>query len=615
MPQRARRIPNEEWEIWKEKLVKLFVEDDVPRKEIVAKMAEQHQFIITEVQLKNRLKKWGVNKNIPQNDMSIMLSLKRKRQSVGKDALFQYKGHDVEQERIERACKRQRGPLLSPDFIPPYIKMYTSRQHSPQDALDGALWNSTNNNGIALQNFDMPLLEPYRMRRSPSFATHNSFEFDFNFDVSQVVRESDGHSVSHAGQPSGDLATAEALVAPSLKLERTEYLEGFIPSIEMHVDHSRTSRVLRDAGSREHLSTSESFRASSPHVSSIDWQELVNFSPSIGSSSGAPATTSRFLRSTSRPLSTSRGYTRSLPRLSLDDSIVGASRRQESSQSMTSQKYDGRVTFLAIDSVDPESIVLPLQLLRSSYVDFLELYRMSRSRWRDWSGQGPTVGLLYSTFHSDWLLLEIENLLCWGYEKAAQAIRRRQAARSGSGNETGLLLTSEDGYEREVPANGRQPIKGRDFETRLKPKLTRRVWHRTSMGMLNMALSTPRRDSPCFGTSDAPFEIKLSFIPQSRQRATGLSAVFKKDSSISQVCRIPPCLRTFNVIPDDSTVINCILRNDMSGVQRLFGERRASPLDVDSRGGSLLSYALQHESSDLFRLLLEGGAGTQNCMM
>lgn len=47
MPQRARRIPNEEWEIWKEKLVKLFVEDDVPRKEIVAKMAEQHQFIIT----------------------------------------------------------------------------------------------------------------------------------------------------------------------------------------------------------------------------------------------------------------------------------------------------------------------------------------------------------------------------------------------------------------------------------------------------------------------------------------------------------------------------------------------------------------------------------------
>lgn len=44
-----------------------------------------------------------------------MLSLKRKRQRAGKDARFQYKGHDVEQERMERAWKRQKGPLLSPE--------------------------------------------------------------------------------------------------------------------------------------------------------------------------------------------------------------------------------------------------------------------------------------------------------------------------------------------------------------------------------------------------------------------------------------------------------------------------------------------------------------------
>lgn len=459
----------------------------------------------------------------------------------------------------------------------------------------------------------MPPFDPYRMRRSPSFVFPDLFEHDFNFDGPQIVRETDGHSVSHAGHSSGDLVMAQAPVAPSLQLERTEYLEGVIPSTDIHVDNSGTSIMLRDAGSREHLPTSESFRASSPHVSSIDWQELVNFSPSIGSSSGAPATTSRSLRYTSRPLSTSRGHTKSPPRLSLHERIVGASHRQEGFQSMTSQKYNGRVTFLTIDSVDPESIMLPLQLLRSSYVEFLELDPMSRSIWGNWSDPGPMVDLLYSKSYSDWLSLEIENLLCSGYEICAQAIRRRQAARSGSSNETSPLLTSEDGYEREVPANGRQPIKGRDFEFRLKSKLTSSVWHRTSMGMLMMALSTLRRDSPYFGTSDAPFEINLSFIPQSRQRATGLSAVFQKDSSISQVCSIPPCLRTFNVIPDDSMVINCIRRNDMSGVQRLFGEKRASPLDVDSRGASLLSYAFRHESSDLFRLLLEGGAGTQNC--
>ena len=34
---------------------------------------------------------------------------------MGKDGRFNYEGHDIEQERIKRAWKRQRGPLLSPD--------------------------------------------------------------------------------------------------------------------------------------------------------------------------------------------------------------------------------------------------------------------------------------------------------------------------------------------------------------------------------------------------------------------------------------------------------------------------------------------------------------------
>ena len=68
-----------------------------------------------DVQLKNRFKKWDVKKYIPDDDLKIMLSLKRKRLDVGKDARFQYKGHDVEQERMERAWKRQKGPLLSPE--------------------------------------------------------------------------------------------------------------------------------------------------------------------------------------------------------------------------------------------------------------------------------------------------------------------------------------------------------------------------------------------------------------------------------------------------------------------------------------------------------------------
>ena len=67
------------------------------------------------VQRKNRFTKWHVQKYISDDDLRIMLSLIRKRQLAGKDCRFNYKGHDVEQERIERAWKRQRWPLLSPD--------------------------------------------------------------------------------------------------------------------------------------------------------------------------------------------------------------------------------------------------------------------------------------------------------------------------------------------------------------------------------------------------------------------------------------------------------------------------------------------------------------------
>lgn len=84
---------------------------------------------ISEVQLKNRFKKWDVKKYIPDNDLKIMLALKRKRQSDGKDARFQYKGHNVEQERMERAWKRQRGPLLSPECKSYSLRLITASKY------------------------------------------------------------------------------------------------------------------------------------------------------------------------------------------------------------------------------------------------------------------------------------------------------------------------------------------------------------------------------------------------------------------------------------------------------------------------------------------------------
>lgn len=44
---RARRIPDETWENWHEEIVRLYVEEDTPRKDIVDIMRRQHSLVIT----------------------------------------------------------------------------------------------------------------------------------------------------------------------------------------------------------------------------------------------------------------------------------------------------------------------------------------------------------------------------------------------------------------------------------------------------------------------------------------------------------------------------------------------------------------------------------------
>jgi hypothetical protein len=44
--QRARRILDQEWDAWREKLVRLYVEESLSRSEIIEIMAKEHGFVI-----------------------------------------------------------------------------------------------------------------------------------------------------------------------------------------------------------------------------------------------------------------------------------------------------------------------------------------------------------------------------------------------------------------------------------------------------------------------------------------------------------------------------------------------------------------------------------------
>ena len=127
---RARCIPDADWETHRERLTELYLESDTSRKDIVEMMA-QHNFVITywilcptfvwilltldsETQLKRRFQFWGIKKYIPHQDMTAILSLKMRHDAAGEKVRIQYKDHEVDHDRIERALKRRKGPLSGP---------------------------------------------------------------------------------------------------------------------------------------------------------------------------------------------------------------------------------------------------------------------------------------------------------------------------------------------------------------------------------------------------------------------------------------------------------------------------------------------------------------------
>ena len=44
---RAQRIREDAWELWREDLIRLYLEHGMLRRDIVSKMAKEHQFVLT----------------------------------------------------------------------------------------------------------------------------------------------------------------------------------------------------------------------------------------------------------------------------------------------------------------------------------------------------------------------------------------------------------------------------------------------------------------------------------------------------------------------------------------------------------------------------------------
>ena len=232
---------------------------------------------------------------------------------------------------------------------------------------------------------------------------------------------------------------------------------------------------------------------------------------------------------------------------------------------------------------DPYSALLPLLLLKAQLEQ--DLYSDPRLNYYSC---GYELAKLFDIVHSEWLKLELDNVVCWTCDRVSREIRGRQVRRSVEN----LGSPFED--SRELSKHRRRRSNRSETADGFKMLETTRTLTESHNGVLSVALGTLLNQEASANAVDV---LKLSFMPKECRRATGLHVALFNVMREIRGPRISPRLRTFNVVPDDSEIVNSVRYNDIHRLQTLLDKGEASPTDVDSRGFSLLSVSVSLESS------------------
>ena len=278
----------------------------------------------------------------------------------------------------------------------------------------------------------------------------------------------------------------------------------------------------------------------------------------------------------------------------------------------------------------PEEAVLPLRLLK---IDFP--VHLDRDSMGEYVGSASPLANLFHFINSIQLSLEIEDLLCQCFEMSARIIRKRQAARIGRA--TGIFDgagLSEASTQRSRPHSNNRMRRNNQLTQGTERKVTHYAMWGMSKGIIKVRLTSRAGTSAIGLESESQSMLSVSFMPRDEKRTTGITINFDQVQDACFRTTLSRRIKTFNVVPKDSEVIQCVSRNDLRSLQMLFDKREASPLDVDPKGFSLLSvcllihqilrsthtedllleqYAMYNGCSEVYLLLLQGGASTQNC--
>ncbi|OAP56059.1 hypothetical protein AYL99_09238 [Fonsecaea erecta] len=573
---RARRIKDREWRALRPEIEKLYLEQAHSRKEVIEKLA-QGGFLVTEKQLKHILMKWCIKKKVSSIDMENMLTIKRKREEGGKSTEFIYHGHIVDQAKMQRAEKRWKIPPLSNPALPSYIEVFSPntprRSPLPSPVLSEFIVQNSGIDNIFSGSSNLTPSGNHFLEKSPTFAAGEEGTAITTFEADPLFFQHFENDLQW-----------------SLDFAQTNYHEG---ELTIRAPASFASTTRNDIEFSSFLKLLDN-NVDGPLDSSHDSAMAV-----FGDSSEKPA----LCPTLPTPVPSSQITSPfSLP-IGLSPTILSDDRQPSPKHDLESISLSDEIIFYGMNPEDTIPAVQMLRKLLHSLQEnvFLEHHMRSHGSFRS---------NLTDVIRSERLLAKVDGIALWSYQASIKMIQQQRAARQSSSTNFELSTPQRNEnnqqiseYQAQTASNGGTLIAYCDVQT----------WCTTG-GFLQLQLRRMSKEISGSDKDSTANSISICVIPEVRNYA--INGIYINIPPICRRSQQPPLytsIRTFNVVPESSEIITFVKENNLEGVRRLIGEKKASPRDVDPCGVSLLSYAMLSGCSGVFRLLMEGGASTEQC--
>ena len=215
--------------------------------------------------------------------------------------------------------------------------------------------------------------------------------------------------------------------------------------------------------------------------------------------------------------------------------------------------------------------------------------------------QKTSLSDMFCSDWCEWLTLDVEELLKLYLEASLRAIRKRRTARIDGTLPSACNLNLNERRQGFEYSDGPQLL-SHPIEPAIATKMRTTFFRYCFTPMGQIAFKVRKGFNSPNGEEGIDSEdlITISFMPLAMERTLGVRV---RSFRTMGGPAISPQIETFNVVPDDSAIIQCVRKNDLRGIQTLFDLGAASARDVDSRGISLLQVGTAHKRKRLISLL------------